>query len=69
MTFVNPPAHPIIAEPLAPGRQSCPHCTAPAPQRFVRDYQHAKWGEVRVYLCAKCSREVEYLVRLPPHVV
>ena len=60
----------IIATPLQPGQlRACPHCGDELSQTFVRTERHEKVGEIRVYRCRKCEKEVEYVVRLPLHVV
>ena len=60
----------IIATPLQPGQlEKCPHCSESLSQEYVRSDKHEKLGELRVYRCCKCGKEVEYLVSLPRHVI
>ena len=60
----------IIAAPLQPGElKTCPHCSQPLAQQFVRTEQHEKLGKVLIYRCRKCEKEVDYLASLPPQVV
>jgi hypothetical protein len=47
----------------------CPHCLAPFALRFVRNESRIKKDDVRVFCCAKCGRETEYLARRPNHVL
>lgn len=50
----------IIATPLQPGQlKTCPHCLESLSQTFVRTDKHEKLGELRVYRCNKCGKEVE----------
>ena len=60
----------IIATPLQPGQlRACPHCSDELSQTFVRTDRHETVGEIWVYRCRKCEKEVEYVVSLPLHVV
>lgn len=60
----------IIATPLQAGQLiKCPHCSESLSQEYVRTDKHESFGELRVYRCRKCGKEVEYLVSLPRHVV
>ena len=60
----------ILAAPIEPGQlRECPQCAALRSQRFARTDKHEKLGEVRVYVCGNCGKEIEYLVSLPDHVI
>lgn len=60
----------IVATPLQSGQfKTCPHCSESLAQTYVRTDKHEKFGELRIYRCCKCGKEVEYLVSLPRHVV
>ena len=59
----------IVATPLQPGQlRNCPHSAEAISQKYVRTDKNARFGEILVYRCLKCGKEVEYLVKLPPHV-
>ncbi|MBC7853215.1 MAG: hypothetical protein IAF94_07250 [Pirellulaceae bacterium] len=61
---------PIVAAPLQPGQlETCPRCSLPLAQQFVRAEEHESLGKVHVYRCQACKKEVDYLLALPSHAV
>lgn len=60
----------ILPNPPQPGiLKQCPHCRRLFALREVRLESDSRFGEVRVYLCTACGRELKFVKSLPPHVV